>query len=570
MNDIEKTLFGVEEVKRKLCVRDNRTDIVNGRKIFYISDIHMEFMKIKNKSKEWDYKQYVDHVIQSMKAGGPNGDEPLLIIGDISLYFEQVGYFLSQLRMCRDGEIIFILGNHEIWMLDKTNKETNKVLSEIIWEYRTICKKYKIIFLHNDLLFLYDERTKNGELLPFFKQKIILEDELISIESEIIKEYAKKAKLIVFGGLGFSGKCKTINKNGRLYNAELGLYRTVIPTLKEDIIETEKCENAYRKVLKTLENKHVIIATHCPFNHWSDCDYNSNYIYVSGHTHHNYFEKSKKRTIFADNQVGYYSDNYELRYFYVDGTYDTFEDFVDGIYPISYEQYIDFNIGKNIRMKKKDDNKQIYMIKNAGFYMFVCYAANKSLILLNGGNRKRLIYKMDYYYENLGKYGNSLKKIIEQYTNVLESLSNEIKSIGGDGKIHGCIIDIDYYNHIYVNPFDGKIVPYYAIDATNKYVYNDIKIMLKERCPLLLEKIKNWDEKSFDLIPLSFEISDRAILVQERNIYRVSNTMRIIQYLVYQNVVRDWNDKVLSYYDTKFSRIVEEIGDIVIDEKVFR
>ena len=46
--------------------------------------------------------------------------------------------------------------------------------------------------------------------------------------------------------------------------------------------------------------------------------------------------------------------------------------------------------------------------------------------------------------------------------------------------------------------------------------------------------------------------------------------MRIIQYLVYQNVVRDWNDKVLSYYDTKFSRIVEEIGDIVIDEKVFR
>ena len=24
------------------------------------------------------------------------------------------------------------------------------------------------------------------------------------------------------------------------------------------------------------------------------------------------------------------------------------------------------------------------------------------------------------------------------------------------GKVHGCIVDIDYFNHIYLNPQDGK------------------------------------------------------------------------------------------------------------------
>ena len=54
------------------------------------------------------------------------------------------------------------------------------------------------------------------------------------------------------------------------------------------------------------------------------------------------------KTVFADNQVGYSSDDYDLRYFLINGTYDSFINYSDGIYKITYEQYIDFNIGKNV------------------------------------------------------------------------------------------------------------------------------------------------------------------------------------------------------------------------------
>ena len=46
--------------------------------------------------------------------------------------------------------------------------------------------------------------------------------------------------MIVFGGLGFSGKCKTLTSEGSIYNADIGLYRDAVPTLAEDIIQAEK------------------------------------------------------------------------------------------------------------------------------------------------------------------------------------------------------------------------------------------------------------------------------------------------------------------------------------------
>ena len=50
-----------------------------------------------------------------------------------------------------------------------------------------------------------------------------------------------------------------------------------------------------------------------------------------------------------------------------------------------------------------------------------------------------------------------MKAAFTPYRNALKTISKEIRAFGGNGNIHGCIIDIDFFNHIYVNPFDGKI-----------------------------------------------------------------------------------------------------------------
>lgn len=270
-------------------IHENENDLT-GKPIYYISDLHIE-CKNKKGFKDYTYEQYINHVIARMNGGAPFGDDPLIIVGDISDFSSQVDYFFYQLRMQREGLIIFVLGNHEIWDYDE---DSNRNLTYIIQKYKNICAKHDIILLHNELAFFYDERTGNGELLSYFNRKIISTNELLSLESNNLQEYSRQAKLIIYGGIGFSGVCKTIDKEGHIYNAEYGLYKDIVPTIKEDIKESLKCEIGYSKVLKALKDSQVIISTHFPFNHWSKHEYNQNFIYINGHTHHQYFENTKK------------------------------------------------------------------------------------------------------------------------------------------------------------------------------------------------------------------------------------------------------------------------------------
>ena len=521
---------------------------------------------MKKGFKDFSDKEYINHVIKKMNGDDPFGDNPLIIVGDIDCCTENVDYFFSQLRMRRDGIIIFVLGNHEIWAYDMAVSD----LDEIIKRYRVICKKHDVIMLQNELAFFYDDRTGNGELLSFSHHHVISENELSELAIDEIQVYAEKAKMIVFGGLGFSGKCKTLTSEGSIYNADIGLYRDAVPTLAEDIIQAEKSEKAYLKVLEALSNYNVIIATHCPLDNWSERGYNSNFIYLSGHTHHNIFHMSSDKTVFADNQVGYSSDDYDLRYFLINGTYDSFINYSDGIYKITYEQYIDFNIGKNVRLKKKNDGKQIVLLKKGFAHMFVYYNRSNKLMLLNGGSPKQLYHELNYYYKNLDKYVSNIKTIMNSYMDKLLNISKVIKSIGGDGSIHGCIVDIDYYNHIYINPVDGKITPYFAYDMEQKYVYKDLYTLLAEKKPSLLSGYVEWQkiDSNNEIVVRNTELTDLAVLVTDKKIYSASKIIKSIQYLLFQDVVREWNDKIL-----RISNREETIGEmerLEIDNSIYQ
>lgn len=141
-------------------------------------------------------------------------------------------------------------------------------------------------------------------------------------------------------------------------------------------------------------------------------------------------------------------------------------------------------------------------------------------------------------------------------------ISDEVSAIGGAGTIHGCIVDIDWFNHVYLNPFDGKITPYFAINMTGKLVFNNMESLLKtspfppqltggipmfsrysslvkeERLPILSRNAnKKWD---LAMVPH---------VVLDKSMYEPSRIMRSIQYIFDQNVLRIWNDAVLLIED---------------------
>ena len=51
--------------------------------------------------------------------------------------------------------------------------------------------------------------------------------------------------------------------------------------------------------------------------------------------------------------------------------------------------------------------------------------------------------------------------------------------------------------------------------------------------------------------------------------YSTSRVIRTIQYLLFQNVIRDWNDKIIYRLKTHSEEVFKEINKIVIDENVF-
>ena len=109
----------------------------------------------------------------------------------------------------------------------------------------------------------------------------------------------------------------------------------------------------------------------------------------------------------------------------------------------------------------------------------LCLDSVSGLYLLNGGKRQKLYYDIRYYYNNLPEYVTRVRDALLPYQKALSMVSDEVKLIGGTGTVHGCIVDIDFFKHVYLNPFDGKVTPYFAFNITDKVVFDNMILLLE-------------------------------------------------------------------------------------------
>ena len=184
----------------------------------------------------------------------------------------------------------------------------------------------------------------------------------------------------------------------------------------------------------------------------------------------------------------------------------------------------------------------IYLLKKNDYYCFINKTKSGTLSLLNGGALKKLDYdNIQYYYDNMDKVIARLQSPLNEYNNYQKKIADEIINIGGSGRIHGCIIDIDFYNHIYVNPFDATLTAYWASDIINKLVYPDIRTLLKNECPSLYSNYLELLERR-NVKVLAIKQTETKVLAQEyldTDIYRASNEIKKMQKLS-SNVLTTW------------------------------
>lgn len=499
--------------------------------VSYISDLHLEF-QLKNMSCLTYEDAYfeVERIIKKIQDGRSYVN---LICGDICSDFDLYKLFIGKLDFNIKNMIsvntFITLGNHELWPF------VGFKINDIIANYKKIIESKEGFHLLQNNIFYYDLSDKVNELS---------EEEMLVISDNDLKNKLKEAKLIIFGGIGFSGKNEKFNAND-------GIYDSVIDR-KEDIKQSKIFNSLYKKVSRVLCDKKVLIVTHMPISDWADKDdYVEGFVYVSGHNHYNYFYDDGIKRIYSDNQIGYRGNNIKMKYFNVNFTLNWFANYEDGIYEINRSDYVNFYRGINKYVTFERNYKKLYLIKNSSYHMFIIENKKGTFLLLNGGAVKTLENNdLNYYYDNVREYSRSVEKYLLEYNKYLNFVSEVIKSIGGTGRVHGSIVDIDFYNHLFVNPFDYQITPYYALSIQKKWFYMDTLSLLKDQCNDCYNNYLKLEEKSLIninnvLLKVNNKITNQPQFEEDTEMYRISRVIKNLQYITNDKIIRVWNESIV-------------------------
>lgn len=507
--------------------------------IYYISDLHLNHKlkkKFPDKINKYELESYFESIVKQLKDSIHNYSEFALVnnivfVGDISFNFEVFKlFFLTYRKLIPYKKTFVILGNHELWDL-KLNHNC-KTIEEIVEKYKNF------LFYECEIQLL-----ENQLFLPYDKKHIYSEHEILTMDNKTLRKKFLYNPYAIFGALGYADLNESFNCNN-------GIYRCCPITRQQEQERSEIVNKIHAKLTKVAVDKKIFFITHMPKEDWSNSDYNKNWIYISGHTHKNYYIESEGKTIYADNQIGYEKNSFEFKPIFTSLNFDIFQDYENGIYEINKQKYLFFNYGLGIRLEFRRNPEKIYMVKKNGVYIFFSQMTKDSdLKLLNGGILSNVgKHDLNYFYENLDNYSNSVKLFFESYDNFQKAIAQEIKKIGGDGTIHGCIVDIDFFNHLYINPFDAKITPYNANSIFEKYVYENLISLLKEKNEELYFNYNKMlglnNEKSLVLLNKDLIESNKKTLVESTEIYRVSKIIKKFQYTTKYNVVRVWNDTI--------------------------
>lgn len=447
--------------------------IPNTGKFFYITDLHLESQLGLTGMTVDEIKGNVAQKVDEMLGGLSKedmADGVLLVGGDVADSEEVAKIFFDAVFFNFHGPIIFVLGNHELWdgcTYANGESRRKRSIDEVVAAYKRFYKvgsgfEGKTYCLENDVLVCYkNSMQRNSDEFGVGRKTagmprgglcVLTEEMLLHTSTDDLREFFDECSMIVLGGLGFCGL------NPR-YNADTGLFRDRV-SREEDIERSKRFRAVYDRVMSCASDKRVVVLTHTQMEDWTTDAPNKGWVYVNGHTHQNGLVKTEDGVaVLYDNQVSYKPKKWHLNQFSLEQYYDPFEAWADGIYQITPQQYMDFNAGRGIQMEYFRQQGDIYALKQKGIYMFMLQYG-LGLYLLRGGQKLNVFHGLEYYAANLEKYVEKIQMAFRPYRNALDKIAAEVKRFGGSGYVHGSIVDIDFYNHINLDPFNGIIMPY--------------------------------------------------------------------------------------------------------------
>jgi hypothetical protein len=562
---IPSALLSDESIDKWLCYS-----------FYYISDIHLEHQITKefpNGATDAKVNSFIKKLARSLFTEEFIRDikrlyQPIIIFGgDTASLFGVAKVFYTEFinywnKMNREHDksgnrqkyIYAILGNHELWDFN--------TIEDCYDAYQSLFESLGISFMNNNINWCGKYRLPIKNVIHESQEcqvDIIKDDDLVKYEHQMRNIH----NLLIVGGIGFAG-------HNDEFNADNGIYRGTINRVRE-IEETKKWEDIYKRAVETaIENKSLLIVlTHNPLLDWKrDQQPDCGCIYFNGHNHRNnlYHDEDMNIHVFANNQLGYKKHNVLFKQAYIYKRMNPFAAFEDGYHEINSPNYLRFydyiqeNINGNglVERQIKNNNAQFYMIKHSGYYGFFLLSPKGSYICA-GGRIKKInsindIEQIDINFTNMvSRY----LRALYPYRNVQEQIAEAVKSFGGNGKIHGCIIDIDFYNHIMLNPNDGTMTYYTSPIFGQIKTYGSMLELLSDNNKFLEREYRKQldllgESSNYVLFKNQIDVTETLVQVDIKNsAYTISNRVNQLQRLFDKKILRDWNDVLLVHTDQK-------------------
>ena len=299
------------------------------------------------------------------------------------------------------------------------------------------------------------------------------------------------------------------------------------------------------------------------------------------------------------------TDHVILEHFFKDNSRTNFnsDNYSDGIHEISiddYWTYLRSVDAQNSNLRPKFSRTEaIIMIKRNGYLMFLSQSHKGTLNVLNGGSLQKAAFSPEYYYENIERYADAVMSRFKKYWDALFAISDRLKAITPDkeqlrktqysdyikkakicgikplkfedwyaengynyrfsGNVHGCIIDIDFLNHLYLNPYDGTLVPYSADSMFDKDVYKNTPSLISAKRPEMLEAftqacttdnevtalLVSANDVTHALVDQSGVIDKDFVKVYSTDMYAISRRLKPLQSVYDKKLIQVWYDSIL-------------------------
>lgn len=324
--------------------------------------------------------------------------------------------------------------------------------------------------------------------------------------------YYLNDRFLIYGGTGFA-------KYDQKWNADTIVCCSNF-SRENEIVETTIFEQGYMNALNYAKENGLcfLCVSHYPVSACLNNVFDKEAIYFTGHNHQNQFIKVSEKVLYADNQIGYKNNNIMFKIATTGYEVNPYGSLADGLYRTTIADYLQFyryvgeDIGKGNLLYERCQNGKanLYVVKRKGYYGFFIITPKgnaKGISIVNGGVTKKLTNStdMDWICENFDIVLSKYLQILIPLRNAQEQISEELRELGLDGTIHGCIVDIDFYHHVMLNPIDGSMTFYFSSSFGKVLKLSSFNDVIKS-----LESHKSiFASYSFDMIQEEFDKKSR-------------------------------------------------------------